>query len=167
MINVFFFIIYFFFNFFIKSRNLTANISSYFLKDFSKLISKKSEPNKSYIKKIKLNKIKKDNYIKLNKDNLINYYNEIEEFILDNNKIPDRLKSSLNKNKKNLSKKRGRFRKMVKNNYRINNGRLQYNYNCGKNAKWLYIPYESEVDALLNYTHYNNNHLKKIEWQYI
>ena len=50
---------------------------------------------------------------------------------------------------------------MVNNNYRIIDLRLQYKYTGGKDPKWLYIPYESEIESILNYAHYNNNHLKK------
>ena len=56
---------------------------------------------------------------------------------------------------------------MVNNNYRIIDGRLQYKYTGGKDSKWLYFPYESEIESILNYVHYNNNHLKKIECQNI
>ena len=141
--------------------NIPEEIKNLEFNEFSKLISKKGEQNKSFIGEIKMNKLKKDNYVKFNKANLINYYKKIEEYILDNEKIPERLKTSLGKNKKKFSKKRGLFRKMVNNNYRIIDGRLQYKYTGGKDPKWLYISYESEIESILNYAHYNNNHLKK------
>ena len=50
---------------------------------------------------------------------------------------------------------------MIENKYRIINNRLQYKYTNNKIIKWLNIPFQNEVETLLNYTHYNNNHLKK------
>ena len=52
---------------------------------------------------------------------------------------------------------------MVTKNYRINKNRLQIKYytNKDKNFKWLNIPYQSEINPMLSYIHYNNMHLKK------
>ena len=66
-----------------------------------------------------------------------------------------------NVKKKTQSKRRGKFRKMIDNNYRIKNNRLQYKYVYKKESKWLNIPYENEVVPILNYIHYNNKHIKK------
>ena len=50
---------------------------------------------------------------------------------------------------------------MVKYNYRLADNRLQYKRILNKKEVWLNIPYEVEVEPLLNYVHYNNLHLKK------
>ena len=50
---------------------------------------------------------------------------------------------------------------MVKYNYWLFDGRIQYKYTRNKYIKWLYIPYENEIEPLLKYIHFNNNHLKK------
>ena len=46
---------------------------------------------------------------------------------------------------------------MVTKNYRINKNRLQIKYytNKDKNFKWLNIPYQSEINPMLSYIHYN------------
>ena len=42
---------------------------------------------------------------------------------------------------------------MVANKYRIINNRLQYKYTNNKIIKWLNIPFQNEVETLLNYIH--------------
>ena len=38
---------------------------------------------------------------------------------------------------------------------------MQYKHNKNNKDLWLYIPYAEEVVAILNFLHYNNNHLKR------
>ena len=57
---------------------------------------------------------------------------------------------------------------MVINNYSIeNNNRLQYKRIINKKEVWLNIPYENEVEPLLNYIHHNNVHIKTIECKFM
>ena len=107
-----------------------------------------------------LNKINNKKYINYNRNSCINYYNEIQDFIL-KKIIPSRLKNKEGIKRKTQSKRRGKFRKMIENKYRIINNRLQYKYSNNKIINWLNIPFQNEVETLLNYIHYNNNHLKK------
>ena len=51
--------------------------------------------------------IKSKQYVKYHRVNYLNYYNEIYTYIIDNNKIPDRII-----NQKNLTKKKYEFKKM-------------------------------------------------------
>ena len=99
-----------------------------------------------------LNKINNKKYIKYNRNSCINYYNEIQDFIL-KKIIPSRLKNKEGIKRKTQSKRRGKFRKMIENKYRIINNRLQYKYTNNKIIKWLNIPFQNEVETLLNYIH--------------
>ncbi len=105
--------------------------------------------------------IKKFSYVKYNRKSCLNYYNEIEDYIKDNNKIPLRLKNNKKVKRKTQSKRRTRFRKMVKENYRLATNRLQYKRVLNKKEVWLNIPFEDEVEPLLNYVYYKYLHLKK------
>ena len=80
--------------------NIPEEIKNLVFDDFSKLISKKIKEKRSFIKDIKISKIKQDKYVNFNKGNLNNYYKEIEEYLLDNNNIPSRLRNYNNLKKK-------------------------------------------------------------------
>ena len=95
--------------------------------------------------------IKKSSYVKYNQKSCLNYYNEVEDYINDNNKIPLRLKNNKKAKRKTQSKRRTRFRKMVKDNYRLADNRLQYKRILNKKEVWLNIPFEVEVEPLLKY----------------
>ena len=74
-------------------------------KEFSKIITKKNEINTNLISTIKIKNIKKPVYVNYNRKSCINYYKEIEEYIKDSNKIPNRLTTNKNLKKKHLAKK--------------------------------------------------------------
>ena len=74
--------------------------------------------------------------------------------------MPQRLEYVKNKKRKTQEKRRTRFRKLIKNKYRIVNDRLQYLYKFNKTELWLNIIYKDEKFPLLNYFHLSNNHLK-------
>lgn len=74
--------------------------------------------------------------------------------------MPQRLEYVKNKKRKTQEKRRTRFRKLIKNKYRIVNDRLQYLYKFNKTELWLNIIYKDEKFPLLNYVHLSNNHLK-------
>jgi len=63
---------------------------------------------------LNIKNIKKSRYVKNNHNTCLNYYNEIENYIKDNSKIPLRLKSDKKAKRKTQTKRLGKFRKMVK-----------------------------------------------------
>ena len=141
-----------------KRNTIQKEIS---FKEFEKILFKeKKKYNRTLNGKLKIN-INKKIYVDYPKINFQNYYNEIFEYIQDNNKIPPRLAYIKGKNRKTIEKKRTRFRKMVREKYRINGDRLQYNYYYKNKLIWLNIIYKEEKIPLLKYVHYSNNHLKR------
>ena len=140
---------------------VSDNIQKLEFTEFAKLITIKKIDNKDLIKNINIKNIRNEKYVSFNRKTCENYYNEIADYILDNNNIPARLKNNPLKKNKRQSKKRGKFRKMIKNHYRLYENRLQYKKFVNNEEKWLYIPFENEVQPLLNYVHFNNHHLKK------
>ena len=50
---------------------------------------------------------------------------------------------------------------MVAHKYGLENNRLQYKRIINKKEVWLNIPYENEVEPLLNYIHHNNIYIKR------
>ena len=75
--------------------------------------------------------------------------------------MPERLEYSKTKNHKTQENKRTRFRKLVKDKFKIVNARLKYLYYYKSKKIWLNIIYEEEKEPLLNFIHFSNNHLKK------
>ena len=73
-------------------------------------MTKKNRDNKDLIKTLSLNKINNKKYINYNRNSCINYYNEIQDFIL-KKIIPLRLKNKEGIKRKAQSKRRGKFRK--------------------------------------------------------
>ena len=131
------------------------------LKDFEKILFKeKKKYNRTLNEKMQLN-INKKIYVEYPKISSPNYYNEIYDYIKDNNKMPNRLEYSKEKNRKTVEKKRAKFRKMVQSKYRIHEDRLQYSYHYKNKNIWLNIIYKEEKIPILNYVHYTNNHLKR------
>lgn len=103
----------------------------------------------------------KNNYVKYHRENCENYYNEIYDFIKDNNKYPERILNHTKKKKK-IANKKYEYRKMIKKNFRIFNNRLQIKYYNEKTGEhWMNVPYEYEIIPMLSFIHYNNLHLKK------
>ena len=124
------------------------------------LFNEKKKYKRTLNEKLKL-KINKKIYVEYPKLSARNYYNEIYDYIEDNNKMPSRLAYTKEKNRKTVEKKRSKFRKMVKNKYRIHEDRLQYSYYYKNKNIWLNIIYNEEKLPILNYVHYTNNHLKR------
>ena len=106
-------------------------------------------------------KLKKKEYISYPKKGLEDYYNEIYRYLINPKIMPPRLQYSKNKKRKTQEKRRTRFRKLIKNKYRIINERLQYFYKYNKSELWVNIIYKDEKLSLLNYKHFSNNHLKR------
>ena len=72
------------------------------IKDLEKILNIKSKQTNIKIKeKFKLD-LKRKKYVNYPKDGLKNYYNEIYEYIKNNNKMPERLEYSKTKNHKTL-----------------------------------------------------------------
>ena len=87
-----------------------------------------------------------------------NKYNEIYNYLLNNNYIPERLEY---KNKiiyKSTQKKRTAFRKQAKNNYCIKDKRLSYKYRLCEKEKLLFIPFFNEDKYIMNNIHISNHH---------
>ena len=101
------------------------------------------------------------NYVEYPRNDLKNYYNEIYQYLNDKEILPKRLEYSKNKNRKTVEKKRGKFRKLCKEKYRIFAKRLQYSYYYKNKLIWLNIIYQKEKIPILNYIHFNSNHIKR------
>ena len=130
------------------------------LQEFEKiLLDDKIKHKRKIDDKIKF-KNKQKIYVEFPKYNLKNYYNEIYVYLTENI-MPKRLEYSKDKNRKTMEKKRGKFRKLIKEKYRISNNRLQYSYYYKNKLLWLNIIYEEEKIPLLKYTHFSNNHIKR------
>ena len=109
-----------------------------------------------------INKETKNNYVSYHRENCEKYYTEIHEFLLDENKIPNRINFPKTKNKRKIQKKRNECRKMCKNNYRLYEHRLQIKYYTkNKQYQWKYVPFKKEIKPMMSFIHYNNLHLKK------
>ena len=154
------------FNLLLPNDDTNTNIQNIIEKEISfkeleKILYKeKKKYNRSLNEKLKIN-INKKIYVDYPKLLFKNYYNEIYDYIQDNNKLPTRLAYIKGKNRKTVEKRRTRFRKMVREKYRINCDRLQYNYYYKNKFIWLNIIYKEEKLPILNYTHYSNKHLKR------
>ena len=155
------------FNLLLPNNNETNNSNNNLIQkginfnEYKKIVLKDQEKAKRKInKEIKI-KIKSKNYVDYSLSQRKNYYNEIYKFIKDKSCIPQRLQYSKDKNRKTIEKKRGKFRKLVKEKYRIYNNRLQYFYYYKTKSIWLNIIYEEEKIPLLKYIHFNNNHIKR------
>ena len=86
------------------------------MKDLNKIILK---DKKKYNRKINLN-LKIDssskNYVEYPRNDLKNYYNEIYQYLIDNEVLPKRLEYSKNKNRKTVEKKGVNFENYVRKN---------------------------------------------------
>ena len=60
-----------------------------------------------------------------------------------------------------MEKERGKFKKLVREKYRIFNNRLQYKHYYKNNFIWLNIIFQLEKKPLLNYVHFKFNHIKR------
>ena len=154
------------FNLLIPSENSFKDKMRLFDKDLDiKEVKKIVLDNKiKYKNKINLKfdkKMKKKIYVKYPKSGLEDYYNEIYRYLINNEIMPPRLKYDKSKNRKTQEKKRNKFRKLIKNKYKLENNRLQYLYKFNNKEKWVNIIYEEEKLSLLNYIHYSNNHMKR------
>ena len=147
-----------------KEENLNNNnviLKNINLKEMENIIlDDKKKSNRKLNKNLKLN-INKKKYVDYPRSGLKNYYNEIYNFLKDNSILPERLQYSKEKNRKTMEKKRGKFRKMVNQKYRIENNRLQYLYYYKNKQIWVNIIYQEEKIPILNYLRYNNNHIKR------
>ena len=112
------------------------------------ILEEKSKSNRKLMKNLKINSQK-------------NNYNEIYTYILDNKKMPQRLQYTKEKSRKTMEKKRGKFKKLVREKYRIINNRLQYKHYYKNNFIWLNIIFQLEKIPLLNYVHFKFNHIKR------
>ena len=131
------------------------------IKEVKKIILDNKIKNKNKINFNFDKKLKKKIYVKYPKTGLEDYYNEIYRYLVNNEIMPPRLKYDKSKNRKTQEKKRNKFRKLIKNKYKIENNRLQYLYQYNNKKKWVNIIYEEEKIPLLNYVHFSNNHMKR------
>ena len=131
-------------------------------KEFKNLIlNAQSQLKRKIDKKLNLKFKSKSVYVDYPITSRKDYYNEIFKYINDNKIMPKRLEYSVNKNRKTVEKKRGKFRKLVREKYRILNNRLQYFYYYKNKNLWLNIIYQEEKIPLLKFIHFNNNHIKR------
>lgn len=140
---------------------MSENIKKFEFKECPKIITKANEGKTELIKTLNIKNIKKSSYVKYNRKSWLNYYKEIEDYINDNTKIPLRLKNNKKAKRKIQSKRRARFPKLVKDNYRLADYRLEYKRILNNKEVWRSISYEVEIEPLLDYVHYNNLYLKK------
>ena len=124
------------------------------------ILKEKSKSNRKLMKDLKINSQKKL-YINYRRNGLINYYNEIYTYLIDNKKMPQRFQYTKEKSRKIMEKKRGKFKKLVKEKYRIINNRLQYNHYYKNKFIWLNIIFQLEKIPLLNYIHFKFNLIKR------
>ena len=95
------------------------------LKDFEKILFKeKKKYNRTLNEKMQLN-INKKIYVEYPKISSPNYYNEIYDYIKDNNKMPNRLAYSKEKNRKTVEKKGLNLGKW----YKVNIESMKIDYN--------------------------------------
>ena len=131
------------------------------MKDLNNIILKdKEKSNRKLDSNLKIDS-KSKIYVDYPRYYLKNYYNEIYNYLIDNTVMPKRLEYSKEKNRKTVEKKRGKFRKLVNEKYRISDNRLQYSYYYKNKLIWLNIIYQKEKIPILNYIHFNCNHIKR------
>ena len=131
------------------------------IKDLNNIILKdKEKSNRKLDLNLKIDSNSKK-YVDYPRYGLKNYYNEINNYLIDNTVMPKRLEYSKEKNRKTVEKKRGKFRKLVNEKYRISDNRLQYSYYYKNKLIWLNIIYQKEKIPILNYIHFNCNHIKR------
>ena len=100
-------------------------------------------------------------YIKYNRKECENKYNEIYLFLKDEMYIPPRLKYTDKESHKKILKKRGNFKKQVKKNFFIKDNLLYFKYKTStdkENILNLRIPFESEAEIIINNIHIEYKH---------
>ena len=93
-------------------------------------------------------------YMNYHRKECINKYNEIYQYLLNNEKMTERLQYVDKAKYKTIQKKRTAFRKQVKDNYIILDNRLKYKYSINKKKKiYLNIPFLNEEKYILSNIH--------------
>jgi hypothetical protein len=132
------------------------------INDFIEEKSKEIENKKDKLDKYDINFPEKiiitSKYMDYIKPQVKNKYNEIYNYLLNNNNIPERLEYKNKLKYKSIQKKRTAFRKQATNNYCINNKKLCFKYKIHEEEKTLFIPLLNEDKIILNNIHISNHH---------
>ena len=132
------------------------------INDFIEEKSKEIENKKDKLDKYDINFPEKiiitSKYMDYIKPQVKNKYNEIYNYLLNNNNMPERLEYKNKLKYKSIQKKRTAFRNQANNNYCINNKRLCFKYKLHEEEKKLFIPFLNEDKIILNNIHISNHH---------
>ena len=132
-------------------------IKNYIIRDIIKKVDNKNIKNLTF--NIKNNDIGKCIYVDYHRRNFITKYNDIYNFLKNNQFVPEKYNLEQNKGNKKIAKKRTEFRKQCRKNYFISEDRLYYKYKRNNsNIINCKIPYKEEVLALLKNIHITNHH---------